>query len=95
MTAQFIAELTTRAATLPPSEVRDILIGILTVIGSGRSAEGPQPCPFCGATSLMNTKNEPIANYVMCLECGSSGPLGKTERHAWDAWNRRAGNGTD
>ena len=53
------------------------------------------PCPFCGGVNIYMTKNYLGQHYVRCPDCGAV-VWGKdtdeeiTEKHAIEAWNRRA-----
>jgi Lar family restriction alleviation protein len=47
-----------------------------------------KPCPFCGGLQLVMMPYEPY--YQECLDCGASGPWGKSPEEAVALWNKRA-----
>lgn len=59
-----------------------------------KSKTGLRPCPFCGSASLtlvthrVGDGNLPL--LISCSDCGSSGPLGKTEVELRVLWDTRA-----
>ncbi|MGI0148700.1 MAG: Lar family restriction alleviation protein [Thermoplasmata archaeon] len=51
----------------------------------------PLPCPFCGEEdcfSLEYLEGEPIF-YLMCLDCGTTGPSASSEEEAYKLWDKR------
>jgi len=55
-----------------------------------------EPCPFCGGSDIkvhsydhVLIGGEPDA-FAQCHDCSTTGPNGKTEAEAADAWNTRA-----
>lgn len=60
-----------------------------------RDCQKLRECPFCGGVNIYMTKNYLGQHYVRCPDCGAV-VWGKdtdeeiTEKHAIEAWNRRA-----
>lgn len=51
-------------------------------------------CPHCGSDkTVMDGLAWPNANrhWVICYQCGSTGPVAQQKRDAEQAWNRRGG----
>lgn len=49
-----------------------------------------KPCVFCGKKQFKVMK-ECSGHFVLCLCCGSRGPLAKVDRWAVGGWNSRIG----
>lgn len=55
-----------------------------------------KPCPFCGSTNIkVHSYSDAVINgepdaFAQCHDCSTTGPNGKTESEAADAWNTRA-----
>jgi Lar family restriction alleviation protein len=62
-----------------------------------QAADELKECPFCGfKNSLFLSGKINAATYgeqprVVCMNCGTNGPLGKTFYEAKYWWNRREG----
>ena len=52
-------------------------------------------CPFCGRKGYLKMSNYKSDgahwHFVECEECMATGPVGRTEQDAIDAWNQREG----
>jgi len=54
-------------------------------------------CPFCGSRTLAESNTDCMdnvqeyAHIIVCGDCGTRGPWGKTEADAIELWNRRDG----
>jgi len=51
--------------------------------------EDLKSCPFCGGSAAVENGPAHIW-YVQCKDCGIDGRIGRIEKEAIDAWNRRA-----
>ena len=54
-----------------------------------------EPCPFCGSKNVKVHRYDYVVNrepdaFAQCHDCSTTGPNGKTEAEAADAWNTRA-----
>ncbi len=43
-----------------------------------------EPCPFCGSTKVEESLH---GDFIECLDCNASGPMGDTSKSAADLWN--------
>lgn len=48
-----------------------------------------KPCPFCGGEVDFIDRIEARCFAVVCMSCYADGPMGDTESHAADLWNKR------
>ena len=49
-----------------------------------------KPCPFCGKDRLYVHQDSAEEFIILCLKCGTTGPISPTEQQAIDAWNKRS-----
>jgi hypothetical protein len=73
---------------------------VLALVALRVAAEGGEmkhkPCPFCGRNGwpTLSKESDDYAVSIHCQgfpRCGAWGPVRKTERGAWDAWDKREG----
>ena len=47
-----------------------------------------KPCPFCGSTNIDRLRSG-VIYWLVCRECGGSGPSAESKAGALEEWNKR------